>query len=318
MYKVLWFDDDFSKEDIYDEIAKLRRESFLQDVEQASDFGIDYDSACTIEEFEDKMQKNENLYQAVILDLMGLNPNDSSDDSGIYTANNVLNQAKGIIKYVYSNNIDKPKFKDFLKACFQKENIFSKAIDCTLLFEKINSDLNDALDCYQGHIECLHLFNMHYLSGNNRSKMDMVMRGYKEMKDSSSIIADTIKNCIRTLFEDMLLKFASIYPGMSNLKTPNDRLNYIVRDCQEISPKKYDYTKPLVPVSDCPQEVKNCMDFCWNMTNNYSHNNPVVLNCLPHGTLYGDYFGPYLNEAIYNSFFVTMKWYYGYMTNHFK
>lgn len=57
MYKVLWFDDDFSKEEIYDEITKLRRKSFLQDVEQASDFGIDYDSACTIEEFEDKMQK---------------------------------------------------------------------------------------------------------------------------------------------------------------------------------------------------------------------------------------------------------------------
>lgn len=306
MYKVLWFDDDFSTEQIHDDDkTKTRREAFLNDAEQANDFGIEYDTACTIEEFENIFQKSENLYQAVIFDIKGLNPNDSSDESGIYKANMLVDKTNGILKYVYSGNIDKPEHKAFLDNYFHKDNIFSKADDIVLLFEKIKSDLDGALDCYQEHMECLQLFNKRYLKGENKTKMDEVMKCYYDSKRTVPL------NFIRIIFEDMLLQFASTKQPDVTLDTNKhkERFNYIVRDCHKDINGNFDYTNPKVPYSECPQAVKYCIEFTWNMTNINSHNQPHPAFLSP-----SDY-EVFSKKAIYNAFFATMKWYYRYM-NH--
>lgn len=305
MYKVLWFDDDFSEEDIYDEKIILRRQSFQLDAEQAGEFDIEYDPACTFDEFEKKLQTNENVYQAVIFDLKGLNPNDSSDNSVFFKAEKLLRTSKGIIKYVYSNNIDKPDFKVFLEVNFSKGNVFSKAMDCKRLFEKIKCDLDEALDCYQEHIECLLLFNKLYLSGNNRGKMDIVMKDYKEKNESVNI------NCLRTIIEDMMDHLASIIPNMpQGPKKYNEKVKYIARECYKNINGDPDFNNPKMPFCECPEEVKRCLEFSWNMCNLNSHNQSTNLNIV-----FPSNYKSYIKDAIFNSFFVTMIWYYGYMTN---
>ena len=306
MYNILWFDDDFTTVKSDDPIIEARRKSFKIDVEKAKNYDLQYDSACTIEEFEKKIQQNNGQYQVVILDLMGLNPNDSADDSGIFIANQILSKTHGVLKYVLSNNTNNPKFETFIKINFGEDNIFSKAtdVDWDSMFSKIKSDLDGNLYYYIGHEECLQLFNKRYLTGSNKSKMDEAMRCYN---DKGKAVPLTF---LRILLEDMLFQFAKTKQPHMTLDPNNhrDRLNYLIRDCHTDINGKFDYNNPMVPFSECPQEVKNCIEFTWNMCSNNSHNQ------LPPAFLSPSDYELQSKEAIYNAFFVTMIWYYRYMT----
>lgn len=85
MYNILWLDDDFIGPDYSngDNIINERRVSFLDDVAQAKPFELEIDPALNIDEFKNKFSSNPDKYQAVILDIMDLNPEDSSDESAL-------------------------------------------------------------------------------------------------------------------------------------------------------------------------------------------------------------------------------------------
>lgn len=316
MYKVLWFDDDFSTEQIYDDDkTKTRREAFLNDAEQANDFGIEYDTACTIEEFENIFQKSENLYQAVIFDIKGLNPNDSSDENGIYKANKLVDKSKGVLKYVYSGNIDKPEHKAFLDNYFHKDNVFSKADDIVLLFKKIKNDLDEKLYYYQGHEECLWLFNEGFLnSKDNRGRMDNIMESWVNNESQTILYND-----IRHILENMLTTIAMLpqninmlsYMNQNDVESFNSKMYFITDAYNEINGKK-NYNDPKMPYSKCSHEIKRVLKYLGDLTNRYSHyqnNHPDYL--LP-GNLQSEY-DPYFRKSIYNAFYIAMKWFYGYM-----
>lgn len=315
MYNILWFDDDFTTEKSDDRIIEARRISFKNDVERSKEYGIQYDTACTYEEFAEKIQKNEGQYQAVILDLMGLNPNNSSDDTGIYKAEEILLKTQGILKYVLSNNTNNPKFKDFIYVKFGKENIFSKATDWDLMFSKIKNDLDGNLYYYLGHEECLWLFNEGFLdSKDNRGRMDKIMKSWVNNESQTILYND-----IRQILENMLIKIAMLpqnkdmisYTNQNDVDSFNSKMYYITDKYNEINGKK-NYNDPKMPYSKCSHEIKRVLKYLGDLTNRYSHyqnNHPDYL--LP-GNLQSEY-DPYFMTSIYNAFYIAMKWFYGYM-----
>ena len=102
MYNILWLDDDFIGPDYSngDDIINARREGFLDDVAQAKPFELEIDPALNIDEFKNKFSSNPDKYQAVILDIMDLNPEDSSDESALAEALRLVEKTN-ILTYVY-------------------------------------------------------------------------------------------------------------------------------------------------------------------------------------------------------------------------
>lgn len=172
MYNILWLDDDFIGPDYSngDDIVNARREGFLDDANQAKKFELVIEPALNIGEFKKKFSSDPEKYQAVVLDIMDLNPNDSSDESALAEALKLVEKTN-VLTYVYSNNPDKPGHKDYIKVHIPSDRVISKAGnvgDC--LYSKIVSDLNDENRCFNGHKECLDLLNMGYLSSYGQMK----------------------------------------------------------------------------------------------------------------------------------------------------
>lgn len=316
MYNILWMDDDFIGPDYTngDDIVNIRRESFRDDVELAKKFGLDVDSAKDIDEFKAKFAQNPQKYQAVILDIMDLNPDDATDESALAEALRIVDKSKGVLVYVYSNNPDKPGHKDYIKVHLPAGHAISKAGSVEkVLYPKILGDLNEELHYFTGHEECLVLLNKGYLDCQDQMKAVL-----KHMND------DTYRpyNDIRQVLEDMLniLVKSNVIPenisGSDKFITFNNRMFFITQACKKDKDGSLDWNKPRFPYGDCRHEIKWTLDFLGNLTNRYSHYMEKHPNYLLSGELLEEYNGP-LRKITYGAFFVAMKWYLGYMTSKF-
>lgn len=318
MYNVLWMDDDFAGPDFSngEDIVNVRREGFLDDVAQAKKYGLVPDPAMNIEEFKEKFSRNPDKYQAVILDIMGLNPNDSTDESALAQALKLVEKTN-VLTYVYSNNPDKPGHKDYIKVFIPADHAISKAGNvCETLYAKIVSDLEDANKCFKGHEECLNLLNEGYLST------------YIQMKSILNHIDDAAYlpfNDMRQVLENMLdtLTQANVIPiqtvGADTYSTFNKRMDYVTKQCptRNVNGKIIvDWNNPCLPYSDCRHEIKWVLDFMGNITNRYSHYQNTSPNFLLNGELLSEY-NQSIRKIAYEAFFVSMKWYYGYMKSKF-
>ena len=315
MYNILWMDDDFIGPDLTndDDIVNIRREGFLDDVRKAKKYELNIDSAKDIGEFKTKFAQNPGKYQAVILDIMDLNPDDATDESALSEAIDMVQMCKGVLIYVYSNNPDKPGHKDYIKRKLPAGHSINKAKDVgDFLYSKIVQDLSEELHYFSGHEECLELLNKGYLNTQNQMKTIL-----KNIKDDTYMPY----NDMRQVLENMLytLVQAGVIPkttsGYDTYSTFNKRMEYITKQCPKIN-NVVDWNNPCIPYSDCRHEIKWVLDFLGNISNRYSH----YLNVNPHFLLSGELLEEYstsIRKITYDSFFVAMKWYLGYMTNKF-
>lgn len=319
MYNVLWLDDDFVGPDYTNGVdyVNTRREGFLDDVAQSKKFGLLVDPALTIDEFRDKFTKNPEKYQVVILDIMDLNPEDSSDESALAEALNLVSKTS-ILVYIYSNNPKKPGHKDYIKVNVPADRVISKAGDVGKeLYLKIVADLGNELHYFIGHDECLQLLNNGYLTTSSQMKSIL-----KNMKDEIYLpfndMRQVLENMLETLTQHGVIPSQTM--GNDNYSTFSKRMEYISRRCPEKKIKddvKIVYwNNPYVPYSDCPHEIKWVLDFMGNITNRYSHYQNSNPNFLLSGELLTEYRSS-IRKIAYESFFVSMKWYYGYMKNKF-
>lgn len=318
MYNILWLDDDFVGPDYSngDDIINARREGFLDDVAQAKQFGLVPDPAVDIEEFKKKFSRNPEKYQAVVLDIMDLNPNDSSDESALAEALRLVEKTN-VLVYVYSNNPDKPGHKDYIKVHVPSDHVVSKAGNvCDKLYSKIVDDLNDENKCFIAHKECLYLLNKGYLSTYTQMKLILTNiddETYLPFNDMRQVL----ENMLDTLVQSGIIPAQTV--GSNTYTTFNKRMDYITQDCPErtINGKKIiDWNNPCVPYSDCRHEIKWVLDFMGNITNRYSHYQNANPNFLLSGDLLSEY-SKSIRKISYEAFFVSMKWYYGYMSSKF-
>lgn len=318
MYNILWLDDDFIGPDYSngDDIINARREDFLDDVAQAKPFELEIDPALNIDEFKNKFSSNPDKYQAVILDIMDLNPEDSSDESALAEALRLVEKTN-ILTYVYSNNPDKPGHRDYIKVHIPADHAISKAGNvCDKLYTKIVRDLNDENSCFNGHKECLNLLNMGYLSTHGQMKTLL-----KNIEDDTYLpfndMRQILENMLETLTQSGVIPAQTV--GTDTYSTFNKRMDYVTKQCPTRSVNGrniVDWNNPCVPYNDCRHEIKWVLDFMGNITNRYSHYQNANPNFLLSGDLLLEY-NKSIRKIAYEAFFVSMKWYYGYMISKF-
>lgn len=311
-YKILWLDDDFLPliEDPTPNEKKKNstRRTFQRDVNKASKYGIAIDGVPDLLLFQDKM-KNYTQYDAVVLDLMGLDPQRSDN---YYVIADALKTIEGKLRaYIYSNNQNADIFDIPLKAIRDDGRCFDKGLGCRPLFNRIVSDLIDSRGHYEGHEECIQVLNHGYLKSELRPQMDDILKSYRLFirKEEVSIPL----NSMRKILENMLQSLVDRGDIKDGLNGFNERIKYLTELCEKRN-NRIDYESPVFPYSNCRTEVKIMISFLARMTQEESHfmankkQEPVYL--LPGDTLH-DFNRP-IEECTYLAFFVVMKWFYGY------
>lgn len=132
-------------------------------------------------------------------------------------------------------------------------------------------------------------------------------------------------NDMRQILENMLdtLTQSGVIPaqtvGTDTYSTFNKRMDYVTKQCPTRSVNGrniVDWNNPCVPYNDCRHEIKWVLDFMGNITNRYSHYQNANPNFLLSGDLLLEY-NKSIRKIAYEAFFVSMKWYYGYMISKF-
>ena len=321
-YKVLWLDDDFQSpidnpEGESEAQINFRRDALASDAKLAEDYGIEVYNACNYEEFDDLL-RDYSRYNAVIFDLRGLDNVNIDNNRVMGKAKDLADKIPGLLEYVYSANIEDPAFDITIGELKDLGRCFSKALGPELMFQKIKDDLDSSLGYYKGHEECLYLLQEGYIDSENQSKMNNLLQKYSEKDPSFAPYND-----MRHILENMLQKlvfYKEIKVGDEKGDSFNKRLSYISEDCEtsidERTGKKWvHYDKPLFPLSKCRQEIKYVLKYLGDITNMYSHFLKQNPDYLRQGEVVLEY-NTLLQDSVYPAFFIAMKWYYGFMSNH--
>ena len=299
--KVLWLDDYFDSKSSNDDMEESIK-GFLDDVNRAFKFGIEVKGVSNYKEFLKCLEEKEK-YQAVILDIRGLDPDDVLNDT-TFREVYYKSRDKHMLIYVYSANITEPKFEFIIE---DKERCFSKGRSVTDFYQKIRDDFENNLNYYSGHEYCLRLFQEGFLTNDeNKKNMDTILKNDKELSDLD------IYNMMRKIIENMFDKLKESDAIKLTSEKSKDILNYIVRDCQSNGKRGYDRNKPLFPDEWCSAKIKNTISFLWEIINDKSHNANNNGCFWDVGESIEDY-NVMIKELAYKSFYVVMKWYYGFM-----
>lgn len=321
-YKVLWLDDDFvpmiqTPSSPEDKQINLRRSTLIEDAQLAADYDLEVSKASSYEQFEANKDAF-GTFDAVILDLRGLDNKDSFNVRVTGAAKALVDKYPGLLEYVYSANIDDPAFEITIGPLKDLGRCFSKALGPQPLFEKIKEDLDSKLNFYKKHEECLSLLQEGYIDSEHKPAMNALLEDYIQKKPEAAPY-----NNMRKIMENMLQKLeecGDIVISAGQKPSFNNRLDYITQLCEvhtdsTTGRKVIDYDKPLFPFEKCSREVKYVLSFLGDITNLYSHflkDNPSYLRknevSLEYNML--------LQQSVYPAFFLAMKWYYGYMTKY--
>ena len=316
-YRILWFDDDF-QDSITSPNEKeldvnLRRAALYSDAELAADYDLEVNAVKDLEQFRNCLTSF-SRYDAVIFDLRGLDCNDSDNVIVMGDAKELADSVPNLLQYVYSANIHDPRFDITLRKLKEEGRCFNKALGSEKLFEKIKTDLDEALHYYKGHEECLSLIHDGYINVENRGRLNQILKNNQEKTLEYSPYND-----MRQILED-LLKTLDAYGDLplpeGTHKSVNRWVKFITEEYERKSDShKPDYDRPLFPLEKCRQEIKYVLKYLCDMTNNYSHflkKHPNYLrkdeNVLEYDAL--------IQQSVYPAFFVVMKWYYGYMSKY--
>lgn len=175
MIKVLWLDDDFASVTLNDdEGVQLRKKNFQDTAEDAFEYNIDYDPALDLKEFVQKLEE-ENHYDAVILDILGLNPEDSTDETIMYKAVEYIKGYHGLLCYVFSNNIE--SHKGFLETHLSGK-YFEKRHSSDL-FNKVKEDIDSNSSYFMGREYILESVQKGWIDRTiKNSFLDKLMKTY--------------------------------------------------------------------------------------------------------------------------------------------
>lgn len=319
-YNVLWFDDDFQplipNPDNEQKKINTIREALRRDAEKASDFDICVDCVFEKREFASKI-KSYQRYQAVIFDLKGLNLDDSTDDNVMVDAYDIVKELP-LAVYVYSGNPEDREFKQTLRKLREKSHVFGKLSDgIKPLFRKIIEDLDDELNYYEGHQECLTLFSEGYLNPQNKQAMDEILQKWSEHDKCYAPY-----NNMRKILEDMLNNLVQariVKKGYSkdSFENFNQTMKNLTTNCHKKKNEKgdevVDFENPYVPFSTCRREIRYILNYLCDITNRYSHFLENEPNYIRDDETIQDY-NILIQESVYPAFFVAIKWYYATMS----
>ena len=310
-YSVLWFDDDFEPvENTESEAENRQRKTFQADVINArKTHRFHVDGVSNYEEFCEKLHSI-SRYQAVVLDLRGLEKNGKASDFVMYEALQELNEAADLPVFIYSSDTEDDHFELLISPMREKGRCFNKAQGITPLFKKMRLDLDDSLHFYEGYPECLELFNEGFLDENNKSNMDLIVENHATMD-----VDFAPYNCMRHILENMMQEMVDHGFIPEKNRTLNQRIDYLVKRChrKNDAPHELDFDNPVVPFSVCPREVKRVISFLADMTNHNSHYFESTFSYLRPDESVREY-KELLLQTVYPAFFYVMKWYYGFMT----
>lgn len=256
MIKVLWFDDDFAPVNPKDDKGvQNRRKNFQDKVEDARDFNIEVEGVTELKDFKQKIETPNCHYDAVILDILGMNPNDSTDDKVLYDAYEFIKGYHHMLCYVFSNNTE--SHKGYLDTYFQ-ERYFDKR-NSSDLYKKINDDTNQYHSYYIGREYILDCFQKGFLDSNIKTSfMDSLMKVY-----ASNDIDTPHGNNMRNVVERMLEKLNQIYGEKHNIqltkKKPGD------------SGRPKEIAKTIVDKNDYSKLMWGPLNHMLSIQNNLSH-----------------------------------------------
>ena len=306
-YKILWLDDDFepvSSETNIDE--KDTRKTFQDDVDMASDYGIEVEGVWNYEMFREQ-ENNLKSFQAVVFDLKGMEKEGDVSDWVMPDALEIIKQKLPV--FVYSANVLSEKFKLTLRNIQKEGRCFSKAMGVTPLYEKIIEVVDANLHYYRGHEECLWLFANKYLSTANRDKMDELMRKYYAKEKTYAPY-----NIMRQILEDMLNSLVNVGLIDSTIQENGEKMKYLYRlhrrngdGTNNRGGTQGDYTNSGVSYSDCPKDIKYVLHYLWDIANSHSHFSSGSDPLEQEEYLFE------IQQSVYFGFFVAMKWFYRYM-----
>ncbi len=305
-------DDDFVAPDYENgnEVIDTDRVNLWDDVNLAKKYNLILDPAENYEEFERKFKDNPDKYQAVILDIMDLNPLDSSDETPMIKAVNLVKRHHGTMIFIYSSNIDKQRA--FLEVSLPKENVVNKIDPVETLYDKIVKALDNELHYFSNHQECLELFSKGYL--NTLTQMKAILKNYK---DISYLPFNDMRQVLENMLETMVQAgVITATTGGDTCVTFNNRMKFLTTEVNKLPNGKPNWIDPKFPYKDCCHEIKWVLDFLGNISNRYSHYQKTHPDFLLSGQLLTEY-SESIREITYGAFFVAMKWYHGYMTTKF-
>ena len=324
-YKILWLDDDF--EPVSSEInidENLTRKSFQDDVELASDYGIQVVGVSNYERFLDEV-KNLHSYQAVVFDLKGMEINNEISDMVMPEAVETIMKNRELPIFVYSANDQSEKFEITLHKIKKEGRCFNKGLSPEPLYEKILEVLDDNYHYYEGHMDCLHLFTENYLNAANKDKMDELLKMYAAQEKSYAPynnMRHILEDMLKTLVDVGLIDEALCKQGFDpKMKFLTEKVNY-QRDCNgnivtKDGKPQLDFDNPVVSFEICPREIKYVLHYLGDMTNRYSHFLETEPEYLKQGESVLEY-NILIQQSVFSAFFVAMKWFYSYMEKNYS
>lgn len=159
-YNILWFDDDFEPvEQTETPEENAQRKAFQTDVTNArKTFHFHVSGVSNYEDFCKQLHQI-SRYQAVVLDLRGLEKDGVASDFVMYEALRELDDAATLPIYIYSADTEDVRFELLINPMKQQGRCFNKLQGIHGLFKKMKDDLEDSLHVYEDCPECLELFN---------------------------------------------------------------------------------------------------------------------------------------------------------------
>ena len=314
-YNILWFDDDFEPVEQTETPAEnAQRKSFQADVTNArKTFHFHVTGVCNYEEFCNELHQI-SRFQAVVLDLRGLEKDGVASDFVMYEALQELNEAATLPIYIYSADTEDVRFELLINPMKQLGRCFNKQQGIRGLFQKMKEDLEDSLHVYEDCPECLELFSDGFLDAANKSIMDLILEGYHSMDPDFSPY-----NYMRQILENMFHELVGEGILPDRQKTLNQRVDYLVRFCNRKTDGsgEIDFDHPKVPFEICPREVKRVINFVADITNHNSHFFESTTSYLREDESVREY-KELLLQSVYPAFVYVMKWYYGFRVRHMQ
>lgn len=311
-YKILWLDDFFAPlTSNFDKEFLNKCANFQEEIAQAKlDYDLEIDSIWDINQFPDYVQ-NIKQYQAVVFDLRGLNPDDSTDLMPMPSAYNQIKD-KGVLAYVYSANTNDAKFSITLDQLKKEGRCFSKGgadfetgrTALEVLLDKVVADLGSSLNFYEGHEECLNIFKNGWLDSDSRPDMDSIlsihhdrnyldlpagkMRKIMEMIAHKLIEVNVLPSDTQTKIKQWTRCFCNSYNRSSDGDTP------------------WDYNSPSIPYGLCGRDVRVMMNHLANALDENNHYFKTISN---------ERIRQYIWSSVYDAFFVVIWWFDWFMKN---
>ena len=320
-YNVLWLDDHFG---IPNDPMEILFSNFVSSQKNGRYSLFNVDRCQTAAEMKSLISQDECRYQAVILDVFGKSDDQQITDSAkpFFEMLNFLKQRE-LCVLVFSGELTKDNNRtviDLFEADGWKEGreYFYKHLGYQRLFKQLQIDLEEKLHRYKSFPELLALFTKGYLPLPDKKRVDQLLDDYNNMNTDSmgkGYIRDLLQGMMETLVyydgrkegkklidNDLLSpqrgRFGDLFKAFSYGRLSG-------RDRHQGHPNSNQ--NPIVPLSICPDPIKNAIQYLGNMANLLDHGKDQLEDVFDK---------PYYSTmmlGVYPSLIEVLRWFYYYM-----